>query len=247
MLGQDTVVFLLYDWPYSLWPITREHQEEKRLRLFKPRFDAKECKWWIINKLLKLLCFFWGEISISGSGHIRLGKTQERGAAGAKWVLGHICLTFWGPLVPYPYFMCVQLGLWIVLSHWNQTSKFGSQKFNLLLGQEILFCLSVHGKSRAVAASAIIQHFLGQFAAVQSTVVKQSLSQFQSTATNCFWPTKNTQMIRVGILTSKRSIFSTATSSAWCGFSNESRHQVGRENVASFCPIVVCTACIFGG
>ena len=114
MLGQDTVVFLLYDWPYSLWPITREHQEEKRLRLFKPRFDAKECKWWIINKLLKLLCFFWGEISISGSGHIRLGKTQERGAAGAKWVLGHICLTFWGPLVPYPYFMCVQLGLWIV-------------------------------------------------------------------------------------------------------------------------------------
>lgn len=31
-------------WPYFPWPITTEHQEEKRLRLLKPQFDGKECE-----------------------------------------------------------------------------------------------------------------------------------------------------------------------------------------------------------
>ena len=185
MLGQDTVVFLLYDWPYSLWPITREHQEEKRLRLFKPRFDAKECKWRIINKLLKKK-----KKNIWIHSHSSFLKEKWKGRE--KWVLGHICLTFRGPLVPYPYFM------------WCPAKS-------------------------AVKHTEVNIHFLSFFAVVCMEHPQLSniswvsfcsnlCHSFQSTATNCFWPTKNTRMIRVGILTSKRSIFSAVCTASALAF-----------------------------
>ena len=100
MLGQDTVVFLLYDWPYSLWPITREHQEEKRLRLFKPRFDAKECKWRIINKLLKKKK---KNIWIHSHSSFLSEKMEGEGKMGAWTHLSH----FSGSISPLPIFYVV--------------------------------------------------------------------------------------------------------------------------------------------
>ena len=106
----------VYDWPYFPWPITTEHQEEKRLRLLEPQFDVEECesesltacillkKYWVLLQQLSSSSSFLGH-------HRKLRGCLSTSVVSINCFLACLALPYFMASCPKFFFLSLRVSL----------------------------------------------------------------------------------------------------------------------------------------